>query len=179
MLIGILAFPVYFYCKLLILIILKNKDSCEMFDYLNFCKETVYSRTIFFLFPKKLKKLKQLREDLEIKIRSFVNKYAKDVNPEWDQNRILNFDEKGHQIEKSKESETSKEKTETNIKHNDEFVYLEKRASLRKASKIMNDEINILSQIDSKIEFQEFIGDEKIEEINRDNIKSEVEKKND
>jgi len=148
-----------------------------MFDYIQFVKDTVYSRTVFFFFPKKLKTLKENREKLEEKIRKFVNKYINEVNPEWQEKRVLDIDEKGQkreaQDEKTEMSFTSASSGNTSAK--DSLSFLEKRASRRKTSRIMNDEINMLENIDKNIGYFKYneVDEEKVNEKSAEDKKNE------
>jgi len=96
LLVGSLCFPVYLYF------------CCLVFDYMNFCFRTCYSRTIFFFFKDKLTRLKQDRLELGETIKAFVNKHAIEVDPEYDRNRII-----------------AKENIDIAL---DDLTYLEKRA---------------------------------------------------
>lgn len=44
------------------------------FDYLVFCLRSCYSRSIFFIFPDKLNRLKKERELIGSEIKSFIDK---------------------------------------------------------------------------------------------------------
>lgn len=95
---------------------------------------TVYSRTIFFLFPSKLCRLKDEREKLQVDIRDLVNKYINEVDPEYNKKRIIMKDEKETSI------------PEFTKKEGDTIEYLEKRFSLtkRKTKVHLVNELNYL-----------------------------------
>lgn len=96
--------------------------------------KTVYSRTIFFLFPSKLCRLKEDREKLQIDIRDLVNKYINEVDPEYNKKRIIMKDEKENNI------------PDFTKKESDSLEYLERRFSLtkRKTKVHLVNELNYL-----------------------------------
>lgn len=53
------------------------------YDYIIFCLRTCYSRSLFFLFPNKLKRLKEEREEIGKEMREIIDRNKDDVSPEY------------------------------------------------------------------------------------------------
>lgn len=51
--------------------------------------QTMITRFIYFVYPKNIIKLKTLRENLSKEILDFVNFHIKEVDPKFEQERIL------------------------------------------------------------------------------------------
>ncbi len=98
-------------------------------DYIEKCKQTFYSRFLYFVFPKKIIKLQKKRENLAIKIQNYVNKYIKESQ---DKNIRLET-----LIDKENEQLLKKE----SINGNETENYLSKTKKKKKFSRI-NEEIN-------------------------------------
>jgi len=96
-----------------------HEAGCEMFDYVMFCIRTFYSRTLFIIFPSKLKRLKQERQELGIEIKRFIDKYTSQVDPEYD--KLSHIEEED--LKYKDEEEENKER---------DLKFLEKRNTLRK-----------------------------------------------
>lgn len=113
--------------------------SCIFFDYIAFSLRTVYSRTVFFFFPDKLKKLKDQRNALGDKIRSLVDKFIGKVDKEYENHRIVESSNK--EIKDDNKSVASSDMP------TDNFEYLERRASVRKTKRLLISELNMLAQL--------------------------------
>lgn len=113
--------------------------SCIFFDYIAFSLRTVYSRSVFFIFPDKLKKLKDQRNALGDKIRGLVDKFIGKVDKEYESHRIVESSNKD--IKDDNKSVASSDIPRDN------FEYLERRASIRKTKRLLISELNMLAQL--------------------------------
>lgn len=98
------------------------------YDYLWFSLRTFYSRGVFFFFKEKLNRLKTERESIVTTMKQLINKYINEIDPEYDQNRII----------KDKEAVEDPKK--------DRIEYLERRASMRRTSVEMQREIETIEK---------------------------------
>jgi hypothetical protein len=62
-------------------------------DYIEKSKGNLYSRFLYFLFPQRVIKLKNRREELVKQIKGFINKYIGDVDERYRKDRLVNEDE--------------------------------------------------------------------------------------
>jgi hypothetical protein len=119
-----------------------------MFDYVIFCLRTCWSRTLFLIFPQKLKRLKQERVELAEEIKSFIDKHVSDVDPE-------NYLTKEEEIEKEKEQQRLEQKNSERKLNNekidnpnsDDLVYLEKRYKNIATSKTLLEELKCIESL--------------------------------
>jgi uncharacterized coiled-coil DUF342 family protein len=93
-------------------------------DSVNFYKNILYSRFLYFVFPKKIIKLQQKREQLRNEIKNITNKYIGEVDERFRQDRLINnadseIDEADALIKK-----TSKRKKKKQIHEEIEKFYL-------------------------------------------------------
>lgn len=128
--------------------------SCIFFDYIAFSLRTVYSRSVFFFFPNKLKKLKEQRNSLGDTIRSLVDKYIGKVDKEYESHRIVESS--------NKESKEDNKSIQSQDIPKDNFDYLERRASVRKTKRLLISELNMLAQMQTSFKT------EKVDSINPD-----------
>ncbi len=124
---------------------------------------TVYSRTVFFFFPDKLKKLKVQRNNLGDKIRSLVDKFIGKVDKEYESHRIVESNNKDR-----KEDNKSVASSDMPV---DNFEYLERRASIRKTKRLLISELNMLA------EFQNSFKTEKVDTTNAESEESDDEQR--
>lgn len=96
-----------------------------MFDYVIFCLRTFWSRALFLIFPQKLNRLKQEREELAKVIKQFVDKYANEVDPEY---------------------QNDSQQSENNLVDvsKDDIRYLERRFSIRPTKPDLKEELKRL-----------------------------------
>lgn len=93
-----------------------------MLDYIFFCFQTMISRFVYFVTPKKILKLKHTREVLVKDVLEFVDAHIKETDPKYEEERILY-------------------KKETDSKYSEKEVML-RRNSMRKNKPYIQDEIN-------------------------------------
>ena len=61
----------------------------KSFDYISSHKEIIYSRILYFVFPKKIKHLTKNRETLAVEVHEFIDKYIEQVDSKYKEERIL------------------------------------------------------------------------------------------
>jgi hypothetical protein len=59
-------------------------------DAIGFYKQVLYSRFLYFVFPKRIIKLQRTREHLVEEIKYFTNKYIGEVDEKYTMNRVIN-----------------------------------------------------------------------------------------
>jgi hypothetical protein len=62
------------------------------YDFIIFCLRRFYSRSIFYIFTDKLKRLKAERAEIVIIMKTLINKYIHDIDPDYDSSRIIKND---------------------------------------------------------------------------------------
>eukprot|EP00340_Litonotus_pictus_P003098 CAMPEP_0170517726 /NCGR_PEP_ID=MMETSP0209-20121228/3612_1 /TAXON_ID=665100 ORGANISM="Litonotus pictus, Strain P1" /NCGR_SAMPLE_ID=MMETSP0209 /ASSEMBLY_ACC=CAM_ASM_000301 /LENGTH=599 /DNA_ID=CAMNT_0010803049 /DNA_START=148 /DNA_END=1947 /DNA_ORIENTATION=+ len=128
LLVGAIVFPVYIYF------------GCQMFDYLQYCFRTVKARSIFFLFPSKLNRLKEERSTLGDRCRELVDQNINSL-PEYKNNRIV---ETG--LPKSGDNSTGSSSKELIKVDQDSIEYLERRASEMKTHESLIEELEYMAE---------------------------------
>jgi hypothetical protein len=96
-------------------------------DYIEKCKQTFYSRFLYFVFPNKIIKLQTKRENLAIKIQNYVSKYIKETEDKKIRLETLNDKEKDQLLH--------------NEAINEDDILINKSRKKKKISRI-NEEIN-------------------------------------
>lgn len=93
-----------------------------------FFLKTFYSRCVLFAFPNKLKRLRTQRQELLVELKQMINEHMKDVNPEYEYNRIIKDPSYIPDVEK------------------DDLKYLEQRFDNRKTTTDMAIELELLEK---------------------------------
>jgi len=97
---GLLLFPIYFYF------------SAKMLDNILFYTYTMMSRFLYFVYPKKIVKLKNQRENLTNELMEFVDKNINEVDPKFQDERIIlmkkNENEKDELIRRNSQRKSKK-----------------------------------------------------------------------
>jgi hypothetical protein len=61
-------------------------------DAIGFYRQVLYSRFLYFVFPKKIIKLKRQREQLVQEIKLYTNKYIGIVDEKYNMERVFNIE---------------------------------------------------------------------------------------
>lgn len=98
-----------------------------MLDQISFFMQTMLSRFLYFVQPKKIVKLKLQRETLVQSVLGFVDKHIREVDPSYEEERIL-F------------------KKEIDSGESDKSIMMKRNSIRRTSRKISNEVSNILLQ---------------------------------
>jgi len=84
LIIAISVFPFYIYSNPYL-----KLAFIKAYDYISQNTQVLYSRFLYFLFPKKIKNLWKARETLAKEILELTDKYIEEVDPQYKEFRIL------------------------------------------------------------------------------------------